>query len=210
MEFSFIEGIGMGLVLSLIIGPVFFALIQNSIEHGFRHSMVMALGILVSDSLYVLISHFGVSYLTHNPSFKAGLGYVGGVIMIGFGLASFFKNTIQRPSSSSLLRKEAPRRRKGFLKGLSLNGVNPFVLLFWISIAGMVHLKKGYSEVDVVLFYGGMLLTVFSTDLLKAYIAKRLRKFITPTFMLYMNRAVGVVLVVFGLRLLWYAVSKSW
>lgn len=208
MGFSLVEGIGMGLVLCLIIGPVFFALIQNSIEYGFRHSVVMALGILVSDSIYVVISHFGVSYLTHNPSFKAGLGYVGGAIMIGFGLASFFKKTFNRPNSGGVLAKDPPRRMKGFLKGLSLNGVNPFVLLFWISIAGMVQLKKRYSEGDRLLFYGGMLLTVFSTDLLKAYIAKRLSKFITPIFMLYMNRAVGVILVVFGIRLLWYAVSK--
>ncbi|AWW31652.1 LysE family translocator [Echinicola strongylocentroti] len=206
---SLVEGIGMGLVLSLIIGPVFFALIQNSIEHGFRISMFMALGILLSDTVYVVISYFGVSFLTNNPAFKAGLGYVGGAIMIGFGLASFFKKGVSRPNSGGVSQKTPPRRRKGFLKGLSLNGVNPFVLLFWISIAGVVQLKKRYGPGDVFVFYVGMLLTVFSVDLLKVYIAKRLSKFITPRLMMHMNRAVGVILVVFGIRLLWYAVSKS-
>ncbi|QDH79460.1 LysE family translocator [Echinicola soli] len=210
MGFSLVEGIGMGLVLSLIIGPVFFALIQNSIEHGFRNSMFMAMGILLSDTVYVAISYFGVSYLTNNPAFKAGLGYVGGAIMISFGLASLFKKAVSRPNSGGLPHKTPPSRRRGFFKGLSLNGVNPFVLLFWISIAGMVHLKKRYAAGDIFGFYLGMLLTVFSTDLLKVYIAKRLSKFITPKLMMYMNKTVGVILVVFGVRLLWYALSKTW
>lgn len=210
MGISLIEGVGMGLVLSLIIGPVFFALVQNSIENGFRHSMVMALGILVSDTIYVLISYFGVSFLIHNTAFKAGLGFAGGAIMIGFGVVGFVKKGIQRPNSGGLSVEPMPKKRKGFFKGLGLNGINPFVMLFWISVASMVQLKQRYTEGDVLLFYGGMLLIVFSTDLLKAYIARRLSKFITPTFMLYMNRAVGIILVVFGIRLLWYAVSRSW
>ncbi|WP_317173411.1 LysE family translocator [Echinicola arenosa] len=209
MGISLLEGIGMGLVLSMIVGPVFFALIQNSIENGFRHSVFMALGILLSDSIYVLISYFGVSYLTNNPFFKAGLGYVGGAIMIGFGIVSFVKKGTPRPNSGGLPVQETPKRRRGFIKGLSLNGVNPFVFLFWISVAGLVQLRTRYTPIDIFLYYLGVLLTVFSIDLVKAYIAKKLSKFITPKLMLNMNRIVAVVLVVFGVRLLKFAIEQS-
>lgn len=210
MDIALLEGVGMGLVLSLIIGPVFFALVQNSMEYGFRNSLFMALGILASDSVYVIVSYFGVGILANNSALKAGLGYVGGMIMIGFGIANFLKKNVQRPNSGGLVANEKPKRRKGFLKGLSLNGVNPFVLLFWISIAGMVQLKKKYQGAEVFFFYGGMLLTVFGTDLVKAYVAKKLSKFITPRFMGYLNKIVGIVLVIFGIRLIWFAMNKAW
>jgi len=210
MGLSLLEGIGMGLVLSMIVGPVFFALIQHSIEYGFKHAMFMAMGILFSDTVYVLISHFGVSYMVNNPTVKLSLGYAGGAIMIGFGIVSFVKKGIQRPNSGGIPMQELPRKRKGFFKGLSLNGVNPFVLLFWISVAGLVQVKKNYTDSDVFLYYAGVLTTVFSIDLLKVYIAKQLRKYITPKLMMNINRVVAVVLVIFGVRLLKFAIEQSW
>jgi len=66
---ALLEGISMGLLLSAMIGPVFFTLIQNSIQSGFRNTAVLAFGILASDLIYVLITYFSVSIFTQNPYF---------------------------------------------------------------------------------------------------------------------------------------------
>jgi threonine/homoserine/homoserine lactone efflux protein len=202
------EGIFMGLVLSLIIGPVFFALIQHSLTYGFRHALFMALGILLSDSIYVLVSHFGVSSLSQNPLVETILGYAGGVILIGFGVLTFIKKGVNRPNSGGFGSAKT-KKRSGFLKGFSMNGINPFVLLFWISVAGLVSLKDHYSREDVWMFYLGILGTVFSIDLLKAYIAKSLSQFVTAKLMLNLNRMVAVVLVIFGTRLIYFAFQNQ-
>jgi threonine/homoserine/homoserine lactone efflux protein len=207
MSWAFLEGIGMGVVLSLIIGPVFFALIQNSIENGFRHSIFMALGILLSDSIYVLISYFGVSFLAGNPYFNVILGYLGGSILIGFGVFSFVKKGMDRPSTGGVVSGK-PKRRTGFFKGLGLNGVNPFVLLFWVSVAGLVNLKENYGSWDKAVYYVAVLVTVFAIDLLKAYLAETLSKYITASLMLKLNRTVAVLLVIFGIRLIGYAIVQ--
>jgi len=199
-----LEGIGMGVILSLIIGPVFFALIQHSMTYGFRQAVVMALGILVSDALYVVISHFGFHWLSVNPFFKSALGLGGGLILIGFGLVSFRKKSLQRPNTGGVLTKSFSKR-KGFLKGLSLNGVNPFVLLFWISVAGLVNVRRDLSPADKWLYYLGVLVTVFLIDVLKAYVAKYLSQYITSSLMRKLNRLVGMVLVIFGIRLVYFA-----
>ncbi len=65
----------MEVILSLIIGPVFFALIQHSITYGFHQAVIMALGILISDALYVVISHFGFHWLSANPFVKTARGW---------------------------------------------------------------------------------------------------------------------------------------
>ncbi|PRY88055.1 LysE family translocator [Mongoliibacter ruber] len=205
---ALLEGIGMGLVLSAMIGPVFFALITNSIENGFRHTVILALGILCSDLIYVMITYFGVSIFSQNPNFEIVLGYAGGLILMAFGATSFVKKNNVRPNSGGMPLPKTGKA-KGFFKGFGINGVNPFVLLFWISIAGLVSLKDHFDKVDVTIYYAGILVTVFSIDLLKAFVAKQLRSFITPRFMKLLNRVVGILLVLFGLRLIYFAMERQ-
>jgi threonine/homoserine/homoserine lactone efflux protein len=156
--------------------------------------------------MYVMISHFGFHWLSANPFVKSVLGRGGGGILIGFGLVSLMNKRIQRPNSGGVMSKSFSKRR-GFLKGLSLNGINPFVLLFWISVAGLVNVRRDLSAADRWLYYFGVLLTVFIIDILKVYAAKTLSKYITPILMQKLNRLVGIVLLVFGFRLVYFALQ---
>ncbi|WP_100627484.1 LysE family translocator [Algoriphagus formosus] len=204
MNAALIEGISMGLVLSAMIGPVFFTLIQNSLEHGFRRTAVLALGILASDSIYVIVTYFGIRFLADTTLFEQVLGYVGGLILIGFGLISLVKKRADRPSTGGLSISKI-KKRTAFAKGFSINGVNPFVLLFWISIASLVYLKSTWGTSDILLYYSGILITVFSIDLLKAFIAKKLAHLVTPRLMQILNKVVGLIMIGFGIRLIWWA-----
>jgi threonine/homoserine/homoserine lactone efflux protein len=207
MSTALLEGISMGLLLSAMVGPVFFTLIQNSLENGFRHTAVLALGIFVSDLLYVLLTYFSVNLFAKSSYFEIILGYAGGLVLGGFGLSSIIKKRVQRPNSGGIsVIKD--KKRKGFWKGFSINGINPFVLLFWISIAGVVAIKDDFKVMDVTLYYAGILVTVFSIDLLKAFVAKQLSGFVTPKLMQKLNIGVGIFLVIFGIRLAWFAYEK--
>lgn len=200
------EGVTMGLLLSIMVGPVFFTLIQNSIEHGFKYASFLALGIFISDFLYVLITYFGISILSGFPDFEWYLAISGGLVLIGFGISSFFKKIKDRPTTGGIPIPRA-KKRTAFIKGFGINGINPFVLLFWISIAGLVAIKDDYSRFDIGVYYLGILGTVLLIDLLKAFIAKQLQIFITPRVMVLLNKVVGVALILFSFRLFWYAFS---
>ncbi|OOG71924.1 LysE family translocator [Algoriphagus sp. A40] len=204
---ALLEGISMGLLLSAIVGPVFFTLIQNSMEHGFRYAAVFALGILLSDSLYVVLTFFGIKLLADTTYFELVLGYVGGTILIGFGISSLIKKQNSRPKTGEI---KIPKKKKrtAFAKGFGVNGVNPFVLLFWISIASLVSLKTGWTSGQVFNYYAGILVTVFLIDLLKAFIAKQLSSLMTPRLMWLLNKSVGLVMVFFGSRMIWMTWSN--
>lgn len=206
MSQALLEGISMGLLLSAMIGPVFFTLIQSSLEKGFRYAAMVALGIQTSDALYVLLTFFGVKFLAEATYFESVLGYVGGAILIGFGISYLVKRQPAKPEAKVEEVRRA-KKRSAFLKGFSINGINPFVLLFWISIASLVHLKSEFDKTDIWSYYLGILLTVFAIDLLKAYIAKKLAQFVTPKFMFWLNKAVGVAMIGFGIRLIWFAIG---
>ncbi|TDQ18863.1 threonine/homoserine/homoserine lactone efflux protein [Algoriphagus boseongensis] len=202
MESSLLEGVSMGLLLSVIVGPVFFTLITNSLQHGFRYAMVLALGILCSDTLYVLLTYFGVKLLADVSLFEKILGYVGGLILIGFGLKSLLKKRVERPNTGGLSFSNLSKKT-AFAKGFGVNGVNPFVLLFWISIASLVSLKVNWTKGNVFAYYSGILVTVFCIDLLKAFIAKQLSRFVTPRVMGILNKTVGLLIIFYGVRMIY-------
>ncbi|RAI94145.1 LysE family translocator [Algoriphagus yeomjeoni] len=206
MSEALLEGVSMGLLLSAMIGPVFFTLIQSSLEKGFRYAAMVALGILTSDTLYVLLTFYGVKFLAEATYFESILAYVGGAILIGFGISYLVKKQGAKPDAM-VEELHRAKKRNAFLKGFSINGINPFVLLFWISIASLVHLKPAFDNTDIWSYYLGILLTVFVIDLIKAYIAQKLAQFVTPKFMFWLNKAVGIVMIGFGIRLIWFAVG---
>ena len=83
-----IKGIFLGLTLSILVGPIIFALLQTAIERGFRAGMMVGLGVWVSDLMYISIAYFGVSYIvaiTEYEGFEEILGTIGGFTLIGLG-----------------------------------------------------------------------------------------------------------------------------
>ena len=55
-----LNGIISGIVLAFLIGPVFFTIIQTSIERGFWSGVFVAIGVSFSDALYILVSYLGL------------------------------------------------------------------------------------------------------------------------------------------------------
>jgi threonine/homoserine/homoserine lactone efflux protein len=193
------------LLLSALIGPVFFALIQASLTQGFRYASALATGILVSDVIYVLVTFFGIKYFAGIESFQTYLGLGGGLILIGFGISSILKIKVNRPNSGGIDLPKA-RKRSAFAKGFSINGINPFVLLFWLSIASLVHLKNSYSGSDYLSYYVGILLTVFCIDLGKALIAKQLAPLVTDRLLYWLNKLVGILMIGYGVRMIYQTI----
>lgn len=200
-----INGILYGLLLCVLIGPVFFALIQNAIEKGFFSGFFMAVGIALSDSVYIVVVYLGISQFVENPSFNMWLGGIGGSIMLVFGFFYLFK-----PVPTKGLKQLHAEETKWFqqiVKGFVLNGINPFVLIFWIGIVSKATVDFKYSTNEVISFFVVMIATVFAVDLLKSYFAVKLSQIVTPRFMKIMNRGVGLALIVFGLILFNYVLE---
>ena len=52
------KGILFGIVISFMLGPAFFILIETSIKKGFKSALFLDLGILLSDAIYLLAAFF--------------------------------------------------------------------------------------------------------------------------------------------------------
>ncbi|MFM7856866.1 MAG: LysE family translocator [Flammeovirgaceae bacterium] len=207
MEIIF-NGFKVGLVLAFLIGPVFFTIIQTSIEKGFWKGAVVALGVSLSDVVYVTICYFGLFQFLNEPKWRSTMAYAGGIILIIFGLYHLLiksKRAVQKVEAAS-----ESSAFKYFIKGFIINGITPMVLIFWIGTLSVATIDFGYQHgVELSWFFGALLATVLATDILKAYLAGKLRRIVTQRFLMIVNLVVGICLSIFGIQLLLMAGNAS-
>lgn len=197
-----LNGLKLGIILAFLVGPVFFTIIQTSVEKGFWNGVIVSLGVSLSDILYVTICYFGVVQFINEPGFRVYLAYAGGAILILFGLYHLFIKS-RRNAHPSLDVANEKKMYRYFIKGFIINGLSPMVLIFWIGTISIASIDFGYSKgFEFFLFFGVVLGTVLSTDILKAYLADKLRRLVTPRLMKIMNIIVGICLIIFGGRLI--------
>jgi threonine/homoserine/homoserine lactone efflux protein len=200
MEIVF-NGLKLGVVLAFLIGPVFFTIIQTSVERGFRNGVLVSLGVSLSDVMYVAVCYFGLVQFINNPQFRFYLAYAGGGILILFGIYHLFIKSRRKMTVSIDIASEKKMYRY-FLKGFIINGMSPMVLIFWIGAISIASLDFGYTRgFEFFIFFSVVLCTVLSTDILKAWLADKLRTLITHRLMVIINVVVGVCLIIFGARL---------
>ncbi|MCG8320165.1 MAG: LysE family translocator [Cytophagales bacterium] len=197
------KGLAAGMILTIMIGPVFFALLQNSLEKGYKAAFHMTIGISISDAFYITICYFGIAQFAKDQRFQLWLGIIGGCIMLALGLLSLLKSTTKRPP------RNGNNKSSGFirqmLKGMVINGLNPSVLIFWLGIVSVATVNYQFKQQGLLFFFGTIILTVFITDNLKAYLSDKLSPVITTRFIRIMNSVVGIAFLIFSIKLFHFA-----
>jgi threonine/homoserine/homoserine lactone efflux protein len=197
-----IKGVVYGILVACVLGPVFFMLLQTSLERGFTSGVFVAIGISLSDTFYILISYFGLVKFFEATNMRHYLAYGGGIILLLFGLYYLLiksrklarQNQEDVPTASGL---------RLAAKGFIVNGLSPMVLFFWLATVSVATSQLGYtSPKNAMIFFASIILTVFTTDVIKAKLADKLRLLITPTVIRVLNIVLGVVMVIFAGRLI--------
>jgi threonine/homoserine/homoserine lactone efflux protein len=197
----FIEGIILGSTLAVLLGPALFALIQTSIQRGFKSAVQLAIGIFFSDITLVFLCVMGTMQIVSSEKNRIVLGVISGMILIGYGVFTFMRQTVfmRNGTNGNSYKSEWLTY---FLKGYFLNIANPFVWLFWMGVTVGITSSFGDNTADVIAFFSGALFTILFTDLVKAYIAKKIKRLLNPQNIHRMNQLVGILLFFFGVVLI--------
>ena len=178
--------IPLGLLLSFMIGPVFFVLLEISATKGFRAGVSLDLGVILADIVFLLIAYFSSFQLLENLSNEPGLFVFGGMILLVYGIFLFVKKA---------KKKTNVKATKGtylglFVKGFLLNFINIGVLAFWLGL------------IIVVVFFGTVLMVYFGIDVLKIVLAKQLKRYLTQERIVLIKKGLGIVLIICGIVLI--------
>lgn len=198
-----IKGISFGLILSVAVGPVFFALVKTSLQKGFKAGVCVAIGVSLSDMCYVLLAYFGVSQFFDNPMVKEQMAFVGGMVIITFGIITMITKPKGYVTDPEKMTKS--NYVKQILKGILINAINPAVLLFWLGVMSLASVDYDFTPNKIIIFFASILITVFTLDISKVYLANRLRNWMTPKVMRWLFLFVGLALVAFGVKLMFFA-----
>ena len=203
------KGIVVGLGLAFAIGPVFFALLDTSITRGFREGAKFALGISASDIGYALLFWLGIGGLLAQAEQSVWLAVAGGAVLTILGITSLTKKPELRRHFTVPTRPDGKKKGRwaSLAKGFLLNTLNPGTSVVWLAAgtAGADLTARGGIWLQG-LFMVTILATVLSTDLLKAYLARRLKDVLTKRTLLYVNRVAGAVMAGAGL----YLIGSVW
>lgn len=192
-----LSGILFGCLIAILIGPVFFLILNTSLHRGFRHALQVALGVMMSDALFIFLAYFGSNFVLLFNTHKSIFGIIASLILSGYGIVILIKK--QRiPVEAIQLNEKVTSPMVFIVKGFMLNAMNPSVLFFWFGVAGTVSVKEDYTITHLIVFYTTILATIFATDLLKAYIAHKIKNIITVNFLLWLNRICGIALMGYG------------
>ncbi|MGB5458320.1 MAG: LysE family translocator [Eudoraea sp.] len=192
--------IPLGFLLAFMIGPVFFVLLETSATKGFRAGLFFDLGVILADIIFLTIAYFSSFQLLENLSNQPGLYVFGGVILLIYGLTTFFNRDYVRG-------KPDIKPRKGgylsiFIKGFLLNFINIGVLVFWLGVIIIVGPSLDNEPNRIIVFFSTMLGAYFITDIFKILLAKQLRRKLTTERIRLVKKALGVILVICGLVLI--------
>jgi len=202
---ALLEGIGWGLFLTILIGPIFFALVQAGIEYGFRAGVAVGLGIWLSDLLFIGLMFYSFNYIQEVVAiegFDRWLGLIGGVILILFGVGTFLKPPPKIDFSGQLNVDRKNPYGALFAKGFLVNSLNPFTVGFWLAMMSGLGSKVHWGNSEYYIFFGSIMGTIIFTDSLKAFLAKLIRKNLKQKHLVIARKATGIILFGFGIALI--------
>lgn len=198
---ALLKGLTLGLLLSISVGPVIFSIIKQSLNNGHRGGIAFILGVSASDIALVLVSNVFTQMFGYLVKHKNFIGIAGSIFLISMGIYFlFFKKIKVDDSGVQLLQLSKGDYVKTFLSGFFMNLLNPAVFLFWLTTSTtLINLT---TENRIIAFVT-CLAFVLATDLLKVFLAQKIRKKLTPHNIQILSRINGLVLLGFGAVLLW-------
>lgn len=203
-----LKGIVTGFLLSIMVGPVFFVLLETSIRKGIKAAIAFDLGVLLNDIMYI-----AVAFLFYSQVEQLSVGQdnsivrlIGGALFLVYGGYNFFKKVqgIVIETDGVIAHSARDYFLLG-LKGFLLNLANPMVIFYWFSVMtlGAKDTPDDGSNSHMLVFLATILITFFSIDLLKIVGAKRLRPLVTDRVLKRLNQFIGAVFVAFAIVLIY-------
>lgn len=197
-----LQGITLGFVLAIMVGPLTVSLLHTSMEKGKQAGFLVAMGIWISDFLFMLSVFFGFQYLEkliQFAHFEQFMGIAGSIILTIIGIGILKKRNEPAAEAVDLSKKDLAA---AVTQGFSINTVNPFTFIFWTSVMGAVVIKNNWTTPETLVFFGGIMGTIMTTDSLKVILSVPLHKWLTPRRWKTIKLVSGISFLMFGIVLL--------
>jgi threonine/homoserine/homoserine lactone efflux protein len=182
-------------IFAITPGPGVFALLARSLSSGVRPCVSLALGMAVSDVVYLILACFGLAVIAEQ---WAGLFVVIRIVGACYLLYLGWKMWTASPEAS--LQNDVDdvtfTAAKGLLQGFLISASNPKVIFFYIAFLPTIMDLNSLTPADIALASGITLLGLMMGLMLIAICASSARRFFTSTKAVKgLNRTSGGIMI---------------
>jgi len=187
-------GTVLGLSAGIAPGPLLALVISETLRHGMKAGVKVALAPIISDLPIVALALYILAKLSAFHIILGTISFLGGFVLLYMGYESLVTKGVNLGFKD--LNPES------FKKGIIVNVLNPHPYLFWVSIGGPATIKAwDQSGFAAVAFVGSFYLLLVGSKILLAVLVGRYRSFLTGRFYVYTMRILGLILLAFALLL---------
>ncbi len=202
MEFEFFgiffgKGLVIGFSIAAPVGPIGLLTIQRSLSHGPKAGLATGMGAATADAVYGCVAGFGLTFISKLLlDFQTWLLLAGGLFLCGLGLVTLKQKPPQRGEANEPIFKGY---LLSYVSAFFLTMTNPVTIMAFMAIFAGLGLgataDKYAGALSLVLgvFLGSCLwwmMLTFGVGLLKQKL--------NAGFQTFINRAAGMVLLLFG------------
>ncbi len=206
-----IKGLLLGLILSISIGPVIFAIIKQSLTNGKRSGYAFVAGVSSSDLVLLFICNVFTSLFNLVLNHKSTIALAGAGFLLLMGLYTLFfkKLRLENMGNDGVQKMTSIKDLIGaYFSGFLMNTLNPSVFLFWFAWTAAINNSADDTPNPLqykILVFGTCLGFVLLSDLVKVFLAGKLRPRLTEKSLVWINRISGIIILIFSAALLYSA-----
>jgi threonine/homoserine/homoserine lactone efflux protein len=206
-----LKGLLLGLILSLSIGPVIFAIVKQSLTNGKRSGYAFVAGVSSSDMVLLFICNVFTSLFNLVLNHKSSIALAGAGFLLLMGLYTlFFKKLKLENLGIDGVNKAISIKNliSSYFSGFLMNTLNPSVFLFWFAWTAAINNSADETPNPIqykLIVFGTCLGFVLLSDLIKVFLAGKLRPRLTEKNLLWINRISGMIILIFSAVLLYSA-----
>ncbi|NPE30530.1 LysE family transporter [Methanococcoides sp. SA1] len=185
-------GTFLGFAAGISPGPLMAMVISETLQHGSKEGVKVAISPLITDLLIVSSMVFILLRFESQDPAIALISLSGAVYLIHLGISSFKVKNIDLDLSNE--------KKDSFKKGILANFLSPHPYLFWIAIGAPILIRA--LAVDIlaaILFVFGFYLLLVGSKITLAFIVGRFSSFLKNNYYLHTIRSLGIVYLIFAL-----------
>jgi threonine/homoserine/homoserine lactone efflux protein len=193
-----LNGFLTGLILQIAIGPVFFFILNISLQKTVIDGLFAVVAVTIVDYIFIALAVLGVGRLLEKPKIKFGLGVTSSVVLILFGIIMIL--TIKQANYNNISNAYFESNyMSSFISAFILTLSSPLTIVFWTGLFAARAIEKGYTKKQL-LFFGiaaGLATFVFLGSFVTLF--SILRTSIPLALLKILNTAVGLLLIIYGM-----------
>jgi len=146
----FINGLSTGLLLQLAVGPVFFFIINLTLQRSIIDGFVAVLAVTIVDYFYITLAILGIGKLLEKKKVKKIFGIVSSTVLIIFG--GIIINDVIGSDISIDVDATPSNLLTSFMSVFFLTISSPMTIVFFTSLFATKAIEYNYTKRELLIF----------------------------------------------------------